>query len=131
MCARMKRTCLLLLLVENLASGAVPVEDGLALCLDARDQTAARGHARLPPLVNSQPVDRWFDTSANARHALQPSASPRPAFRLDEREAFLHFDGKDDFMAVSGSLQPASNVTVFVLAAPRTNHGNFSALFLT
>src|SRR5207302_1402681 len=62
-------------------------------------------------------------------YAIQPLLSARPIFRSSGGEAFVRFDGKDDFMAIAGPVRSASNVTIFVLAAPRSNPGNFCALF--
>ena len=99
--------------------------------LDAREQTAARTNVGLTQLTGWRPVDRWLDTSGKKHHALQSLAAPRPAFNTVGDEAFLRFDGRDDFLVVSGGDASATNITVFVLAAPRTNGGNFSALFST
>jgi putative heme-binding domain-containing protein len=111
------------------ARAGVPVTDGLLLELDAREQSVARAAAGLPKLGNFGSVDRWLDASGHNRHAIQPLASARPQFRAADDDAFLHFDGKDDFLTISGSHLSVSNVTLFVLAAPRTNAGAFSGLF--
>lgn len=108
-----------------------PVRDGLVLWLDAGSQRPARQAASLPPLGNAQPVDILLDQSGRGRQALQHSAERRPKFISDGTTAFLAFDGKDDFLAVSGTRQLAPAITIFVLAAPKANPGNFTALFGT
>src|SRR5262245_11863307 len=128
----MKLTSLFLLFVASGAfAGEIPVKNGLVLRLDAGEQATARTNAHVPPLGNLMPVDRWLDTSGNARHALQTVASHRPVFKTADGEALLRFDGAEDFLAISGPHLAFSNITVFVLAAPRTNTGAFSALFST
>src|SRR5688572_10766895 len=108
-----------------------PVRDGLVLWFDASGQRSARQAAALPPLGNGQPVDILLDQAGRGRQALQHSPERRPKFISDGTTAFLAFDGKDDFLAVSGARQLTPAVTVFVLAAPKSNAGNFTALFGT
>lgn len=106
-----------------------PVRDGLVLWLDAAAQGAARQAASLPPIRSQQPVDILLDSSGHTRQAVQPAADRRPLYVTDGEAAFLKFDGKDDFLAITGPRQLAPAVTVFVLAAPKANAGNFMALF--
>jgi putative heme-binding domain-containing protein len=105
------------------------VRDGLMLWFEATAQPAARQSASLPPIHHLEPVDLLLDTSTNGRIALQPVAERRPIFTSDGDVAYLKFDGKDDFLSFSGPRQSALVITVFVLAAPKANAGNFSALF--
>src|SRR5215475_4331471 len=77
-----KLASLLPLLIASAAfANDNPVNNGLALRLDAREQSMVRTAAHLPALANLLPVDRWLDTSGNARHALQTVASHRPVFK--------------------------------------------------
>src|SRR5262245_57995591 len=103
----------------------LPIKDALLLHLDARAQQALRASAGLPGIAHAGPLDRWLDSSSNALHAVQLSATGRPVFRADDVEAFVRFDGKDDFLAVASAQRRAKEVTLFVLAAPRGNHGAF------
>ncbi|HEY2951903.1 MAG TPA: hypothetical protein VGK40_04925, partial [Verrucomicrobiae bacterium] len=121
----------LLLLATSLPAGAgeLPVTEGLLLRLDAAEQAAARQMAGLPPLSNLGPVDRWLNTATGAPNAFQALATARPVFRALAGEAFVRFDGKDDFMAISRPRHSAPAATVFILAAPRSNPGAFSAVF--
>lgn len=122
-----------LLLVTVVTGAELPVKDGLLLHLDAAHQGALRQTAGLPSIGNSSPVDRWIDESGGggARFVSQPSASSRPVLRADDQEAFVRFDGKDDFLSLSGAKRRTKELTVFVLAAPRSNKGLFSGLFAT
>jgi hypothetical protein len=98
------------------SAAEVPVKDGLLLQLDAASQFALRNAADLPPMANGRPLDRWLDSSGGSFFAAQPSAAGRPVFRADDSEAFVRFDGKDDFLSISGPRRRANEVTVVVLA---------------
>ncbi|RYD24727.1 MAG: hypothetical protein EOP86_28230, partial [Verrucomicrobiaceae bacterium] len=113
------------------ATSPVPVKDGLVLHLDAADQAAARQRVSLPPAANMRPVDQWLDSSGGGLAAAQQAAASRPVFRTDGTEAFVRFDGQDDFLPITGPRRLTPAMTVFVLAAPRGNPGGFSALFST
>ena len=116
----MNRLSLLVLAlsVVGLAAAELPVRDGLLLHLDATSQPALRQSAGLPPVSNGRALDRWLDSSGGSLFAVQPGAVTRPTFRADDAEAFVRFDGKDDFLAISGAKRRAKELTVFVLAAP-------------
>src|SRR5882672_2835205 len=47
----------------------------------------------------------------------------------DGAAAYFSFDGKDDFLGISGKSNSVKAITIFLLAAPKGNPGNFSALF--
>ena len=83
-----------------LAAGT-PVSANLLLQLDAASQTALHKAAQLPPLSHSRSLDRWLDSSTNGLMAIQPWAGGRPVFRTDGTEAFVRFDGKDDYLSLS------------------------------
>src|SRR5262245_21034056 len=121
----MKAALLTSLALSTLLARAaeLPVKDGLLLHLDAAHQRSLRQAAGLPGTGNSSPVDRWLDESGPARFATQPFAASRPVYRADDQEAFVRFDGKDDFLSMSGAKRRARELTVFVLAAPRSNKG--------
>src|SRR4029434_6549540 len=55
----------------------------------------------------------------------------RPVFMGDANAAFFRFDGKDDFFAMAGPRRLVPAVTFFILAAPKSNPGNFSAMMAT
>lgn len=75
--------------------------------------------------------------SLNSNDALrklpqrQLIAAARPEFRTMEDEGFLRFDGKDDFLHLPGPGKSSAELTLFVLAAPRSNAGFFRGLFAT
>lgn len=106
-----------------------PVRDGLVLWLDASSQRPARQAASVPPLGNGQPVDILLDQSGRGRQALQHSPERRPKFISDGTTALLAFDGKDDFLAVSGMRQLAPAITVFLSSRRRKRIPGISPLF--
>jgi putative heme-binding domain-containing protein len=129
----MKVAALFLLMIPMTALAAeLPVRDGLILHFDAAAQAALRQRAGLPFLGRQQPMDLMLDgssTNSLARAAHQVIPDARPVFVTDGTSAFLRFDGKDDFLSLVNVHPPAEALTVFILAAPLTNGGNFSALF--
>lgn len=108
-----------------------PVKGGLVLWLDASAQTEARRTESLPALPNLRGTDMTLDASGKGRHALQHALERRPIFTTDGEVAYWQFDGKDDFLAVAGPRQLAPAVTVFILAAPKSNRGEFTGMFAT
>lgn len=52
-------------------------------------------------------------------------------YRQDDTEAFVRFDGKDDFLILSAPSHSTRALTVILLAAPRSNTGAFRGLFAT
>src|SRR4030095_9222860 len=129
----MKLATLFLLMIPLTASAAEPqVRDGLVLRFDAAAQAALRQRDGLPFLGRQQPVDMMLDSSsthatASAAHQCVPEASP--VFIPDGTSPYVRFDGKDDFLSLVSGRPPAAGLTVFILVAPTTNAGNFSALF--
>src|SRR5712675_1680355 len=118
----MKSTILLALVVSSsLAFAAeVQVKEGLLLHLDAANQPALRKTAELPSISSGRSMDRWLDSSGGSLFAVQTLAAGRPLYRSEEAEAFVRFDGKDDYLSISGPKRRAKEVTIFVLAAPRS-----------
>lgn len=118
-----------LLLLSHMALGVEPpVRDALVFWLDAAGQPAARERAGLPPIQRFQPVDLLVDSSEGARIAVQMLPEHRPSFVSDGETAYLNFDGKNDFIFFDGPREPVHAVTIFVLAAPKSNPGNFSGM---
>lgn len=117
------------LAIAGVRAAELPVNEGLLLHLDARGQPLLRQAAELAGIANATPLDRWLDSSSNALAAVQPVAISRPVFRADDVEAFVRFDGKDDFLSVPSARRRVKDITLVVLAAPRGNHGLFSGMF--
>jgi putative heme-binding domain-containing protein len=104
--------------------------EGLVLSFDAAEQARLRAEYGVPPLGRFQPVDIVFDSVQN-RLATQSAPERRPILIADDHTAFLKFDGKDDVLVCNPGLSTAEELTIFILAAPKTNVGNFSGMFGT
>src|SRR5689334_2067910 len=112
---------LLVLLAKAAFAVEPPVRDGLVLWVDASAQ-GIRGQ---------QPVDAVIDGSKRGLRGFQLVPERRPLIVTDGEAAYFNFDGKDDFLAFTGGKESILELTVFVLAAPKSNPGNFSGLFAT
>ncbi len=117
------------LAVESWTDARLPVTNGLLLWFDASRQNAARGAQQFPPLTDGTACDYWFDGSGHECHLSQRIVAFRPRFHQTFTAALLHFDGQDDFLAASKPPSMYTNATVFILAAPRANPGDFRAFF--
>ena len=115
----MKVQLLFLLLSSAAIAAELPVTNGLLLRVDAAAQTTRR----------QQPVDIVTDSSPRSLRAHQLLPEHRPMLMSDSGAAYFKFDGKDDFLAFIGAKESVAELTVFVLAAPKSNAGNFTALF--
>jgi putative heme-binding domain-containing protein len=105
----------------------LPVREGLELWYDCSRQNAGRSSLELPPLGAGDSVDYLIDGSGHGRHLGQPRPEARPRFRQEFNGAFLSFDGEDDALSASPLRREMTNTTVFIVAAPRSNGGNFRA----
>ncbi|HEY0548069.1 MAG TPA: hypothetical protein VGF13_00625, partial [Verrucomicrobiae bacterium] len=121
--------CFVSILAGHVAGAEPAVRDGLILWLDAGEQSVLRQKSLLPPMRNLQPVDLLLDASTNGGDAVQFVAERRPVFVSESKSAYLKFDGKDDFLAINGPSASTPALTLFILAAPKSNVGNFSGLF--
>ena len=110
---------------EPWAEAKLPTEKGLELWLDATKQSAARAARKLPVLADNSLVDVLLDGSGQQRDLVQRVAEAQPKFRVVGTNAFVRFDGKDDFLAAANLRRAFTNCTVFVVAAPRANAGYF------
>ena len=121
--------CLFILGCAMSTHGEV-VQEGLIFSVSASDQASLRGARSQPALGHFQPVDLFFD-SAKKQVFTQPLPERRPTFVSDGETAFLKFDGKDDFLLGHPQAESTEAMTVFILAAPKANEGNFSGLLGT
>jgi putative heme-binding domain-containing protein len=115
---------------EPWADPRLTVTNQMYLWIDVSRQAAGRGAAGLTPLQSwSDAPDVLLDASGQRRHLTQPLLASRPRFRQEFNGAMLSFDGTNDFLAGSGSNRAESNLTVFLVAAPRSNAGYFRGFF--
>jgi putative heme-binding domain-containing protein len=97
------------------------VTAGLELWLDAAKQPA--------PRPNGAAIDTWPDGSGKGRHLRQPLPAAQPR-RVQIGDSWLvRFDGQDDHLRCTGLNQSLTAGTVFIVAAPHSNTGDFRAFF--
>ncbi len=131
-CAERVGRCLLAALLVVLAgvlagppvaAQTVPVTAGLRLHLDVGAAAQAGGWktesgvAELPNVVSGGPMFQ------------QPDAARRPQSLQIGDSWVLRFDGEDDSLRAVGTGLYAQSVTLFLVAAPHANPGDFRGLF--
>lgn len=134
MTARTLALCSLLLLpheiraAEKWAGPAPPAGDALVLWLDASKQPAAWTAQGRPPLGNGAALDVFYDGSGNRLHLQQRVQTMQPHWRGQASQpATVRFDGKQ-FLGLLGTNRSLEDFSLFVVAAARSNPGNFSGL---
>jgi putative heme-binding domain-containing protein len=111
----MFRCCLAVLLLAGPVPAAdLPVKDGLELWLDASKLTA-----------QDKDVKRWPDASGKKREFTGGS----PELMRIGKNAVVRFDGIDDALRLTGQGGELKEFTIFIVAAPRANPGDFRGFF--
>lgn len=112
--------------IEPWADPKLPVRDGLAVWLDASRLEAARAALNLP-VGDTVKIALWPDGSGQARHARQDLRPRQPDLEVSAAGTTVRFDGQASFLAGNG-VDRVEAATLFVVAAPRSNAGNYRAL---
>src|SRR5260221_6794297 len=116
------------LAVEPWADSRLPVTDGLDLWLDA-----AKVKEALPAIgvksfdLTRRKIEAWPDGSGQGHHARQQNAEFRPVLQTSAGGSAVRFDGRHSFLSSEWTAK-LDEATVFIVAAPRLNGGNFRAL---
>ncbi|HWB09837.1 MAG TPA: ThuA domain-containing protein [Pirellulales bacterium] len=116
------------LAAEDWADPRLTMTEGLAIWFDAARLNDARRANHLTPLAAGSPVDTWFDASGNQRHVLQADDSLRPTFESADGYAAVRFDGERQFLAREALASEFRELTVFLVATPFSNLGDFRGL---
>ncbi|MBC8114346.1 MAG: hypothetical protein H7062_08220, partial [Candidatus Saccharimonas sp.] len=113
--------------------------DGLELWLDASRVAAAREAAGLSKLKSGDPLSEWQDASGAKRHVAQGDPKKQPKLvQVGSTDAassspdagwVARFDGEDDHLRVLGVNRKLTDFTLFLVAAPHSNFGDFRGLF--
>jgi putative heme-binding domain-containing protein len=115
--------------VEKWADPRLTQTRGLLLWLDAGRQGAARSAHGKPALQDGGPVDVWYDASGNGLHVVQLFRPSMPRFATAGDRSAVRFDGADDCLGLTGlDRDLLEEFTVFIVAAPRSNAGDFRGL---
>ncbi len=112
---------------EQWADPNLSVHKGLDIWLDASRQNAARQSAKQPEILSGTPVGLWLDGSGNRRHLVQKIEVSRPSFYTETGYAAMRFDGERRFLSLSGLDRSYKDITIFVVALPFANAGEFRA----
>jgi putative heme-binding domain-containing protein len=115
--------------VEKWADSRLKTTAGLSLWLDASRQGLARSAYDKAGLHDGSPVDVWYDASGNGLHLVQQVRASQPRYLPAGELAAVRFDGIDDSLGLTGLKQSLDEFTVYVIAAPRANPGDFRGLF--
>jgi putative heme-binding domain-containing protein len=113
---------------EDWADPGLKVTDGLEVWLDAARQNAARMALKLPEVRSGLPLDTWLDGSGKRRHLTQKDAAARPVFHSADGYTAVRFDGERRYMTRSGIDASYRAVTIFLVATPFANAGDFRGL---
>jgi hypothetical protein len=116
-------------LLRPLASGFNPKSiSGLAGWWDGSDPATLFDATSGGSLVAaSGTVGRWEDKSGNGRHATQGNGNSRPVRSVaafNGRDA-LDFDGANDFLALSSTIETVNGASIFMVAKKRSNDTSF------
>lgn len=115
---------------EPWADPRLTITNNLTMWFDVSRQTAARDAAGLTPLQSwNDAPDVLLDGSGSRRHLYQPLLASRPKFRQEFNGAMLSFDGTNDFLCAAPGKTTETNLTVFLVALPRSNAGFFRGFF--
>lgn len=115
--------------VEPWADARLSVTNGIELWFDASREVGARQSRDLAPAVSGRALDYWHDASGHERHLNQRMLDARPQWRRMAGSAYVHFDGKNDFLSAAIAPQRFSNCTVVALVSADANPGFFRGFF--
>jgi putative heme-binding domain-containing protein len=114
--------------LEPWADRSLPVSDNLLLWLDAgRLLAACKAHGQPEPASGSL-VGVCWDGSGNRLHLVQRQQQAQPHFVRAAGHAALRFDGQGRHLGLSNVRRRLERFTLFVVALPRSNAGDFRGL---
>ncbi len=130
--------------VEPWADKKLAPPDGLELWIDAGRVAAAREAAGLPKLKSGDRLAEWPDASGAKRQVVQGDSKRQPKFvQVGSADGatsstaapsandnwVVRFDGEDDHLRALGVNRKLTDFTLFVVAAPHSNFGDYRGLF--
>jgi len=105
--------------------------EGLVLWLDANSIQAERKSKKQPQLKEGDSLGAWRDASGNERDFVQPQPDNQPRLVQVGNAWSVRFDGENDhFRCINGSGE-VNSATIFIVAAPHENLGEFRGFFAT
>jgi putative heme-binding domain-containing protein len=115
--------------LESWADPKLKITDGLKLWLDGSRQNLARAANSKRALFGGDPVDVWYDGSGQRLDVVQTFQAAQPRFWAAGERAVVRFDGKNACLGLTGLKSRLDDFTVFLVAAPRANPGDYHAFF--
>ncbi len=113
------------------ADKRLPIRDGLILWMDANAIQASRKSGNLPSLGDGKPLEQWLDASSSNRNFLQPNQADQPTLHQLGEDWTVRFDGDTDHMRCTSRSGEVRAATLFIVAAPHQNVGEFRGFFAT
>jgi len=114
--------------VEPWADPRLEVVDGIAMWLDGGAQAKARAALSKAPIADGGAVEAWHDGSGRRRDVKQPDEALRPVWRVDGEATTVRFGGRGPYLIAEELGLSLHDATVFVVAAPYHNEGDFRGL---
>jgi putative heme-binding domain-containing protein len=114
--------------VESWSDPSLGVRRGLVLWIDVGRQAAARAARGLPGSAPGSATEIVVDGSGARHHLVQRRAESQPRLVSASGRSVLRFDGKDDCLEAAGLDLKLDGLTIFLVAAPRSNLGGFRGL---
>lgn len=112
-----------------------PFSDGLVVYFDASQINATKNSSEnsKPKSDNGQvagkPIQQWSSLASGGLVAVAPESSKQPKLLPVGDGWVVRFDGEDDVLRVSDTQLELTEATIFVVAAPHSNAGEFRGLF--
>src|SRR5687768_12027545 len=116
------RTCSVLAVLVLSASGFASEKwadprlkppGGVLLWLDATRQPEAWQLHGKPALASNSLLDVWYDASGQGQHLKQRLRDSQPRLIRAGERAVVRFDGKDDFLGLTGQRRTLEKFTLF------------------
>jgi putative heme-binding domain-containing protein len=105
------------------------VHDGLTIWLDASSASLNREAPGTLKQSSGDAVPSWTDGAHPTRSLDQPDEKSRPKLIRVGDAWVMRFDGEDDNFRLTGTGMSLQAATIFLVAAPHANPGNFRGLF--
>ncbi|HEV3236517.1 MAG TPA: hypothetical protein VGZ25_05985, partial [Gemmataceae bacterium] len=115
--------------LETWADPKLKVADGLSLWLDGSRQNPARAANGKRALQSGGPVDVWYDASGHGLDVVQTFQASQPRYLATGERSVVRFDGKNTCLGLTGAKKRLDEFTIFLVAAPRANPGDYHAFF--
>jgi putative heme-binding domain-containing protein len=115
--------------VDEEAGQKLKVLDGLIVWLDAAQVALEEKSVAGDDLKKGQPIVAWPNQAGLDSAFQQPDPKRRPLQVSVGTDHLVRFDGEDDHLRLEQAALSTGNATIFIVAAPHSNLGEFRGLF--